>query len=213
MQTSDLIERLAADLQPLSPRAALSRLAAGLLVGGLITLGLVWLILGPRGDFWEAVLTVAFWRKWTYALAVTVMALWLCLRLARPDGTPGVLLVALAVPLLVLWSAALVELRAAPPGERVGMWLGQSALKCPWLIATLAIPVLAGILWAFRRFAPTRPRLAGFSAGGLAGAIAAIVYAIHCNETAASFVASWYTAGMLAPALIGMLIGPRVLRW
>jgi hypothetical protein len=213
MQTSDLIHRLAADLQPLPARAALSRLAAGLFVGGLIALGLVWLILGPRSDFSAAVLTVAFWSKWTYALAVTVMALWLCLRLARPDGTPGVLLMALAVPLLVLWSAALVELRAAPPGERAAMWLGQSALKCPWLIAALAIPVFAGILWAFRRFAPTRPRLAGFSAGCLAGAVAAIVYAIHCNETAASFVASWYTAGMLAPALVGMLIGPRVLRW
>jgi hypothetical protein len=213
MQTSDLIERLAADLQPLSPRAALSRLAAGLLVGGLITLGLVWLILGPRGDFWEAVLTVAFWRKWTYALAVTAAAIWICLRLARPERSPGVLLFVLAVPLLVLGSAGIIELRATEPSERADLWLGRSALMCPWLIAVFSIPVFAGVLWAFRRFAPTRPRLAGFGAGCLAGAVAAILYAIHCNETAASFVASWYTAGMLAPALIGMLIGPRVLRW
>jgi hypothetical protein len=213
MQTSDLIERLVADLPPLPPRAAVSRLAVGLAAGGLITLTLVWLILGPRSDFSDAVQTVAFWRKLTYGVAVTVAAVWVCLRLARPEGASGVFLLLLAAPLLVLGGAALVELRAVPPGERVDLWLGQSAPMCPWLIAVFAIPVFAGVLWAFRRFAPTRPRLAGFAAGCLAGAVAAIMYAIHCNESAASFVASWYTAGMLIPGLIGMLIGPRVLRW
>jgi hypothetical protein len=34
--------------------------------------------------------------------------------------------------------------------------------------------------------------------------------AIHCNETAAAFVVSWYTAGILLPGLVGALIGPRV---
>lgn len=71
----------------------------------------------------------------------------------------------------------------------------------------------AGILWAFRKFAPTRPRLAGFCSGGLAGTVAAVVYAVHCTESAAAFVATWYTFGMLLPALLGLLIGPRVLRW
>jgi hypothetical protein len=61
--------------------------------------------------------------------------------------------------------------------------------------------------------APTRQRLVGFSAGCLAGAAAAALHAIHCNETAAAFVVSWYTAGILLPALVGMLIGPRVLHW
>jgi hypothetical protein len=213
MQTSDLIERLAADLRPIPPRAALARLAVGLFVGGLITLALVWSILGPRSDFSEAVLTVAFWRKWTYALAVTAAAIWICLRLARPERSSGGLLLMLAVPLLLLGSAGIIELRATEPNERVDLWLGRSALMCPWLIAVFSIPVFAGVLWAFRRFAPTQPRLAGFGAGCLAGAVAATLYAIHCSESAASFVASWYTAGMLVPALIGMLIGPQVFRW
>jgi len=213
MQTSDLIERLAADLQPLAPRAALSRLAVGLCVGGLITLALVWLTLGPRSDFSEAVLTVAFWRKSAYVMAVTIAGFWICLQLARPEGAPRVRLLVGCVPLLVLGSAALIELRATQPGERVELWLGGSALRCPWMIAAFAIPVFAGVLWAFRRFAPTRPRLAGFGAGWLAGAVSAVMYSIHCNESAASFVVSWYTAGMLVPALIGMLVGPRVLRW
>lgn len=214
MQTSDLIDSLAADLKPLPSRAALARLAMGLTAGGLIVLAFVWLILGPRNDFSDAVLTVPFWRKWAYALAITFAAAWSCLRLARPENNSQVApLLVLAVPLVLLAGAALFELRAAPPGERVVLWLGHSALMCPGLIAVLSIPVFAGVLWAFRRFAPTRPRRAGFAAGSVAGAVAAFIYAIGCDEVAATFVASWYTAGILIPALIGMLIGPRVLRW
>ena len=51
------------------------------------------------------------------------------------------------------------------------------------------------------------------SAGLLAGSAAAVVYALHCEETAPAFVATWYSAGMFLPALLGLIIGPRVLRW
>jgi hypothetical protein len=47
----------------------------------------------------------------------------------------------------------------------------------------------------------------------LAGAAAAALYALHCNENAAAFVVSWYTIGILLPGLVGTLIGPRVLHW
>jgi hypothetical protein len=119
----------------------------------------------------------------------------------------------LGVPFLVLGAVALIELAGVPEGERRGLWLGQTALTCPWIIAALAIPIFVAALWALRRLAPTRQRLGGFSAGCLAGGVAAALYALHCNESAATFVVSWYTAGILFPGLVGMLIGPRVLRW
>jgi hypothetical protein len=93
------------------------------------------------------------------------------------------------------------------------LWLGRSALVCPWLIGGLAIPAFVGIFSVLRQLAPTRLRLAGFSAGCLAGASAAVVYVMHCQEYAASFVATWYSAGILLPGLVGALIGPRLLRW
>jgi hypothetical protein len=168
---------------------------------------------GVPKDFASMLLTYSLWMKWAYAFAVSAAAFSLCARLARPEGAPGTLPLMLGVPFLALGAIALVEVAGVPADARHGLWLGRTALTCPWIIAAFAIPIFAAALWALRRMAPTRQRLVGFSAGCLAGAAAAGLYAIHCNETAAAFVVSWYTAGILLPALVGMLIGPRVLHW
>jgi hypothetical protein len=213
MQTSDLIERLATDLKPLPTRAGFARLLIGSICGAIVALGFVWVLFGPRSDFADAVLTSAFWIKWSYVLAVAAVAFWLCRRFARPERAHSSSLLALAFPLLALATLGALELSAAPPDQRAALWLGTSAGRCPWIIAALSLPVFSGALWAFRKFAPTQHRLAGFSAGLLAGAFAAVVYAVHCTESAAAFVATWYSAGMLLPALVGLAIGPRILRW
>jgi hypothetical protein len=47
----------------------------------------------------------------------------------------------------------------------------------------------------------------------LAGGVGATVYGLYCQETAAAFVATWYTLGVAACAAVGALLGPRILRW
>jgi hypothetical protein len=61
--------------------------------------------------------------------------------------------------------------------------------------------------------APTRLRATGAVIGLAAGGISAALYSLHCPEAGASFVLTWYTLGILAPALLGALLGPRLLRW
>ena len=61
--------------------------------------------------------------------------------------------------------------------------------------------------------APTRLSLAGAAAGLLAGGVGAAIYALHCDEMGAPFLALWYVLGMLMPATLGALIGRHVLRW
>jgi hypothetical protein len=39
------------------------------------------------------------------------------------------------------------------------------------------------------------------------------VYALHCPELAAPFIAIWYVIGMAAPVVLGAALGPRLLRW
>jgi len=47
----------------------------------------------------------------------------------------------------------------------------------------------------------------------LAGALATLVYALHCPESAAPFMAVWYVLGIAIPTVAGALLGRRVLRW
>ena len=77
----------------------------------------------------------------------------------------------------------------------------------------MALPVLAALFVALRSLAPTRLRAAGAAAGALAGGIAAVAYALHCDEMTLPFVAVWYVLGMAIPALLGTLLAPRWLRW
>ncbi|MGZ6040311.1 MAG: DUF1109 domain-containing protein, partial [Phenylobacterium sp.] len=101
----------------------------------------------------------------------------------------------------------------AEPAARHLLMMGDSASVCPWRILVIGLPLLAGAVWAVRGLAPTRLGLAGLAAGGAAGAISAAIYGFHCNETAAPFVAIWYTAGMAIVAALGGVVGSRLLRW
>ena len=53
----------------------------------------------------------------------------------------------------------------------------------------------------------------GAAAGALAGGVGAAVYALHCPELSAPFIAVWYVSGIAVPVLVGALLGRRLLRW
>jgi hypothetical protein len=209
--TNELIDQLSSNLQPAPGRTSLFGIA--MLVGGALAFGLLLFLLGVRSDLFHALAESAFWMKWGLALTTAAIAFALCLQLARPEGRPGWYPLALVMPIIALVAFACIQASRLPPADRHAMWLGDSALQCAWCIPVLAVPLLLTTLLALRRLAPTRPRLAGFSAGMLAGAVSAAIYALHCGESAPGFVAAWYSLGMLVPAVAGFIIGPRVLRW
>jgi hypothetical protein len=80
-------------------------------------------------------------------------------------------------------------------------------------VLLLAIPIFVGLLWSFRRLAPTRLRAAGAAAGLAAGAFSATIYCLHCPEVSAVFVLTWYSLGIVLASALGALVGPRLLRW
>src|SRR3569623_2288457 len=133
--------------------------------------------------------------------------------LARPDGQPLRWRWVMAIPVWLRASSGVAELLRTPPGQWLAMWRGQSWMLCPWRVLVLAVPIFIGLLWSFRRLAPTRLRAAGAAAGLDAGAFAATVYCLHCPEVSALFVLTWYSLGILLAAGLGALLGPRVLRW
>jgi hypothetical protein len=213
MNTDDLIRSLSSDVQPV-PRGTLGRrIGVGILGGGVVTLVLVVTVLGIRPDLHSAMYGFPFWMKWIYTMSLGVGAVYGVRRLARPTSSSLRGLWWLAVPVLLLAGIGIGELASTPTRDWLAMWLGHSWKICPWLVLTLAMPIFIGLLWSFRRLAPTRLREAGAVAGLAAGAWAATIYCLHCPEVSAIFVLTWYSLGILLAAGVGALIGPRLMRW
>lgn len=213
MRTDDLIEQLAGSVRPVRRNAAARRLCAGIGCGAILAFAALVAWLGIRPDIAAASTTAAFWMKWAFTLSIGAAAFVTVRRLGRPGGEVGPTWRGLVAPVAMVGMIAVVEELRTPPPARPDVLLGHTALQCALAIPALAGPVLAGLLWAFRRLAPTRLRLAGAAAGLLAGAVGASVYAFTCPEQTATFMVTWYDAGILASAAMGALVGPRLLRW
>ena len=213
MNTDDLIRTLATKVRPVRRYALGRRVALGIIGGAVVTLALVAAGLGFRPDLSLAMHGFSFWMKWTYTVSLGILAIAATVRLARPEAPPMRWLWLLAVPILLLAGIGLGELADTPTRDWLAMWLGQSWLVCPWLVLALSMPIFIGLLWSFRRLAPTRLRAAGAAAGLAAGAWAATLYCLHCPEVSAIFVLTWYSLGIGLAAALGALIGPYFLRW
>ena len=213
MNTDLLIAILSDDVPRVSRHAVAKRIGAGLAIGGMIAMIAMTTILGIRPDLQVAMRGFSFWMKWTYTISLGLGAAYAVTRLARPDTQSLQALRILAVPVLLLAGICINELARTPPAKWLAMWLGKSWMACPWLVLSLAAPIFLGLLWSFRKMAPTRLRAAGAVAGLTAGAWAATIYCLHCPEVSALFVLTWYSLGIAIAAGLGALVGPRLMRW
>jgi len=213
MKTDDLIALLATGVEPVDPKAVQKRFQWALLGGVLGSFVLMLWLFGLRQDLGSAVVLPMFWLKVALPLAVAVPALVLTARLGRPGVPAGRLWLALPVPWLVLTGLALLVLVNAEPQDRLALVLGSSWMSCALNITLVSSPSFVGVLWALHGMAPTRPALAGACAGLLAASLGTLVYALHCPEMQAPFLAVWYVLGLSIPTVAGALLGPRLLRW
>jgi len=213
MNTDDLISMLATGVAPVDRHAVGRRFGIALAVGAAMALLLLSITLHFRADLAEVAGTPLFWAKVALPLSLLLGALWMVTRLARPGmgtaaGWPGI-----SLPFAAVWLGAAYVLAGTPAGERTAAILGQTWRVCPFAIAMLSVPVFIAIFWALRGLAPTRLRLAGAVGGLLSGALATLVYCLHCPEMGVAFWGVWYVLGMLVPTAIGALLGKRLLRW
>lgn len=212
MKTADLITDLANDAAPVSPASPSRRLAATILAGGILALAVLlpWLGLRPLA---VAVRLPSFWMKGLYTAALAVAAWSLAARLSRPSGRIQIQLIAITAILLLMLSMGVMDLMRTPAANLAHVWLGGSWDQCPFIIMSLAIPFFVLGVIVVRRLAPTRLVATGAAVGLMAGAAAATIYGLHCDESTAAFTATWYSLGMGACAAVGALLGPRLLRW
>jgi len=213
MKTDDLVSLLATGLTPVPRHAAAQRLALALAVGLVLAMALLVLGYGVRPDLTQAAGLPMFWVKLLVPAAIACAGLLATHRLARPGVSAGLSGLGVLLPVAGLWILAVAAWLAAPAPARPALLWGSTWTTCAVSIAGFSLPTFAGALLALRSLAPTQARAAGAAAGALAGGLGAAVYALHCPELAAPFLAVWYVAGMAIPVLAGALLGPRCLRW
>ena len=213
MQTDDLITNLSDRLEPVGNAEAIRILAIGLVAGIFGSILLMAGTIGIRPDIVAAMGDGAFWLKFLYTLVIAALGLKLVERVSRPgtDATTPAFLI--AVPVVVLMAMMAAQMIPADATARHALLMGHSATVCSVLIAALALPLFAGLVWSLRKLAPTRLTQSGAAAGLLAGSAAATIYAFHCTESTATFIAIWYTAGIALTTLTGAILGRWALRW
>jgi hypothetical protein len=213
MKTEDLIGLLAAGETRVAPHLVRQRFAAAM--GWSIPLAALVMVIvyGLRADLVQALSGTVFWMKLAFAGALALFAGLATDRLGRPGMRVAGVWAGLAAPVVLLWFAAAAALVGADPAERAELVFGSSWRSCPFNIALISLPLFAAMLWFVKGMAPTEPALAGASAGLLSGAVATLIYALHCPESSVTFVGIWYVLGIAIPTLVGAALGPRLLRW
>lgn len=213
MKTDQLVAMLAAGATPVPQRVATRRLARALWLGLPVSVAIMLLEYGVRHDLREVVAWPMFWVKLLFPLAIAVAGFVAVQRLGRPGVQVGGARVALVLPVLLVWALALAVWFSAPAETRASLLWGTTWRSCVFSIGFMAAPVFVATFFALKGLAPTRPAWAGAAAGAMAGGAGAAVYALHCPELAAPFLAVWYVAGIALPVLLGTALGPRLLRW
>lgn len=213
MKTDDLISLLATGACAVEPHVAERRYAKAMVFGALGALVVMLSLMNIRRDLADAAMLPMFWLKIGFVASVVAVSLFAALRLSRPGGLIDWVPRLIAAPVLVMWIIAAYVLIQADPSERADLFYGSTSAYCPFFIALFSVPAFVSVIWAMKGLAPTRPHLAGFAAGLLAGAIAALVYCLHCTEMEVPFIGFWYVLGMLIPAAVGALLGRVLLRW
>lgn len=213
MKTDELIAMMASGVAPVDRRLPLRQMVQALTLGAVLSLLLMLKVYGLRPDLGVMLGVPMFWIKLAFPSALAVGAMLVLWRLMRPGLRVGAAWAGIALPSLAIWAGGALVLLASPAAQRLPLLMGSTWRSCPFNIALLSVPLFIGIFWAVRGMAPTRLRLTGAVAGLLAGAVATMVYCLHCPEMEAPFWGVWYFLGILVPAFAGLLLGPRLLRW
>ena len=214
MRTDDLIDVLASDAKRGSETTPPRRLAAVAVIGSLAALVLVVGWLRVRQDLAQAMLGSMFWMKATYTALLGVAGYLAVERLSRPGGSGRRGWVVAALVVAACAAAGLYQAMVSPDVQAaLTMLHGHSWRSCSPRILMIGLPMLGLGLWILRGMAPTRPSLAGFAMGLFSGGVVATIYGLHCPEHTFTFIALWYSLGVLALGAVGAAAGRWVLRW
>jgi len=206
--TDDLIRSLASEAgarRGVSLQAAFAVTAAGSLACALL---LVFSVIGIRPDFADMAVRMPFAFKLAYTGSLVVGMSVLALYAATP-GASARALYALLPAVIVLALGVLFD----PTGFPILGRTDTAVVFCLGAILLLSLPAMVLGFVFMRRGAPTQPLVAGAVIGLLSASVGALAYTLACKNDGTAFVAIWYTAACAIMAMVGAVVGQRVLRW
>jgi len=213
MKTDELINMLGTNLEPVKGgelrNALMIALAAGAAAASCLMLAIFGLPAGALVSDYSGpkVLALAFTLGSVFAGASFLI------RSARP-GDPGRKpLMLISVLFFALISVAGATFVLTHPAAWSGMIFGPQWAACLICIPLFAVAPFASLIWALRKGAPTNLMRTGAIAGLVAGALGAAIFAFHHPGGSIPFIALWYGGSILLCALVGALLGSRLLRW
>ena len=212
MKTDDFINALVED-QGVKVAASGRRFGSQMGAGLGLSLAIFVVFLGVRHDFAVALSDPHVMFKFIFAASLVGCLLPVVIRAVRPEVRLLQPLRWVALPLVVLGAGVAFQLLTSAPEAWLTGMIGQNPGSCLKSIPALAVGPLVVLLLILRNGAPTRPVLSGAVAGIVSGGFAAFIYALHCPDDSALFVALWYSLAIGITALAGALLGNRFLRW
>jgi hypothetical protein len=213
MKTDELIETLGATVERVEDRWFRNAFIVALIVGAALAVCVMQAVLGMsasalrEGHLGVMILTAVL------VVGVVAGGTSYLLKAAYPGmavRAPTALLVLFVVAFIC---ASVGGLLAVHPGARSAMIFGPRWTICLTCIPLFAIGPFIALIWVLRRGAPTKPRSTGAVAGVVAGAVGAGACALHQPVSSLPFLGLWYVGPILLCALLGALLGRRVLRW
>lgn len=213
MKTDDLIMMLSTGVEAVPTNVIGRRFAFAVAIGAIGSFLLLISTMNLLSNLVAAFTTPKFLIKLGFVACLAAASLSATIRLSKPGCKLGHAIEALVFPVFLIWGLGAITLAQAELDEGIRLILGDTWKVCVSLITMLSVPSFIAVMWAVKGLAPTNLRLAGFAAGLLSGTIATLIYCLHCPEMETPFLAVWYVLGMLIPAGLGAVLGPRFLRW
>ncbi|HEV2442458.1 MAG TPA: DUF1109 domain-containing protein [Steroidobacteraceae bacterium] len=213
MKTDELIETLGVTVERVEGRLFRNAFIVALIFGAALALCAMQALLGMSPSaLRESHLGLALLIAALVAGVVVAGSRYL-LKAAYPGMSvrgPTALLVVIIATFLC---AGVAGLLAAHPSARSAMIFGPMWPVCLACIPLFSIGPFLALVWALRKGAPTKLRSTGAVAGLVAGAVGAGACALHQPGGSLPFIGLWYVGPILLCALLGAVLGSRVLRW
>ena len=211
MKTDDLIRALAQDNTPAQGMGMASALAVS--TGLLASAGLFFGTMGLRAGLTTPAVALAVAIKLAITLTLALAALALARRAVHPGQALSRLKGLLALPVIALGMALAYDLSRHGFENVPARLFGDNYWRCMLAIPLLSLPLLAGLLYALSRGAPTDIDRTGLYAGLCAAGVGATLYALHCTDDSPLFILAWYGIAAAVVALMGRWAARRFLRW